>query len=291
MSTTPTLTHAEVLELAPLYVLGALDEHEVARVRAHLASCAQPHPDLDELGRVVPHLADALEPVDAPPELRARILAAVAEDARLRSGSVASQRPAVAGPAVAGPAVVGAAEVPSEAARREEAREPVALRARGERRTTWTRFALPVAAAFVIAALGGWNLLLQRQIADAGERAALLTSAVAALGTPGTSIARLTPTGGSPGAAGVAVVPRDGPGYLVLVGLPEAPAGKTYQAWYVSDVGPASIGLLRVEEGAPAVLAGLERRPGVEQVAVTVEPEGGSASPTTQPIVAGAFET
>ncbi len=267
MTAPAPVTHAEALDLAPLYVIGALDEHEAARVRGHLFTCPEPHAEFEELGAVVPHLADALEPVDAPPELRARILAAIAQDAAAR---LSPATPA----AVTAPARLRAAST-----------SPVRVASLAG----LARFALPLAAAFVIAALAGWNIVLQREAAEATQRATLLTQAVATLGTPGTSVARLSATTGATGVSGFAVLPRDGSGYLVLVGLPEAPQGKTYQAWYLTGGAPSSAGLLAVEEGAPAVLAGLQGS-GVERIAVTVEAEGGATAPTSAPIVAGSFE-
>ena len=44
------LSHDEVVDLAASFVLGALDEDEMAAVRAHLASCAESHAEFDELG-------------------------------------------------------------------------------------------------------------------------------------------------------------------------------------------------------------------------------------------------
>ena len=51
--TRPDLTCDEVRDLAASFVLGALDAAEADAVRAHLASCADPHAEIAELGRVL----------------------------------------------------------------------------------------------------------------------------------------------------------------------------------------------------------------------------------------------
>ena len=63
------------------------------------------------------------------------------------------------------------------------------------------------------------------------------------------------------------------------------PEGRVHQLWYVGASGPISAGVLPEEGGAgQAVLEG-RYTPG-DTVAITVEPEGGSELPTTEPIVA-----
>ena len=66
------MTHDEILELAAAYVLGALEHSEEQAVREHLATCDLPHPEFEELGSVVPVLAEALEPVEPSADLRER---------------------------------------------------------------------------------------------------------------------------------------------------------------------------------------------------------------------------
>lgn len=77
MSDMRTITCDEVDELASGYVLGALEHAEMEAVRAHLRSCGRPHPELVELGGVVPYLGAALDPVEPPASLRGRVRAAL----------------------------------------------------------------------------------------------------------------------------------------------------------------------------------------------------------------------
>lgn len=72
---------------------------------------------------------------------------------------------------------------------------------------------------------------------------------------------------------------------LTVTGLPPAPSGSTYQLWYIpADGAPRSAGFLTAAgAGSPTLLEG-----GIgnaSAVGVTLEPAGGSAAPTTDPVV------
>ncbi len=71
---------------------------------------------------------------------------------------------------------------------------------------------------------------------------------------------------------------------LLFDGLGPAPHGHEYQAWYIDAAGPHSAGVFQADEGSTAVLLKGELRAGVA-VGVTVEPEGGSEAPTTEPFL------
>src|SRR2546426_6254758 len=85
--TEPQMTCDQARDLAAGYVLGALDPSEDAAVRAHLATCDQPHPEFAQLGGVVPAFLelDESELVEPPADLRDRIMAAAAADLAARS--------------------------------------------------------------------------------------------------------------------------------------------------------------------------------------------------------------
>jgi len=76
-----------------------------------------------------------------------------------------------------------------------------------------------------------------------------------------------------------------GKSVLVTDGLAPAPAGSTYQIWYLSDAGaPASAGFVPAGERSAVVLQG--DLGAADGVGVTLEPEGGSPAPTTTPVLA-----
>jgi hypothetical protein len=86
------------------------------------------------------------------------------------------------------------------------------------------------------------------------------------------------------GADGRLVVQANGRGWLALSGLPDAPAGKTYEIWVIEGQTPRPAGLF---DGAPsATLVKVGRRvPAGAVVAVTEEQDGGVDAPTSTPVV------
>lgn len=254
------LSCAEATELAGVYVLDALDADERAEVAHHLATCTlSDHAEFAEIGAVVPALAASVEPIAAPAALRARVLEAYRAD--------------TAPVPVAPRAVVPAAP-------RQERRPWFALPRLGQ--------LAPLAAALlIVAVVGVWGLGARADADRAQQRAAELSSAIAALSAPGSAVAILHGSGPAAPASGFAAFPAQGGGYVVMVDLPSAPAGRTYQAWYIADGAPASAGLLSVGSDGYAVLSGAQAIPGTHTVALTLEPSGGSAAPTSDPIVVG----
>lgn len=131
------------------------------------------------------------------------------------------------------------------------------------------RWAVPVAAAAAIAAcaaigLGAWDVSLHDQLAGS-RRAALLRVPVS-------------------GASGSVVLAAGGTGALVLSDLAAAPAGETYEAWVISGRAVSPAGLFR--GGGPTTIVALSHPvPAGSQVAVTVEPAGGTAAPTRKPFI------
>jgi anti-sigma-K factor RskA len=76
------------------------------------------------------------------------------------------------------------------------------------------------------------------------------------------------------------VLAPDGEAVLVARGLPDAPIGKTYEAWVIGEQGPLPAALF--EGGETEIVLLDEPVPGGAKVAVTLEPEGGSEQPTGQ---------
>ncbi len=71
---------------------------------------------------------------------------------------------------------------------------------------------------------------------------------------------------------------------ILFDGLTAAPAGRTYQAWYIDADGPQSAGTFDASGDATAFLLDGALTAGAA-VGVTVEPDGGSDAPTTDPIL------
>jgi anti-sigma-K factor RskA len=72
---------------------------------------------------------------------------------------------------------------------------------------------------------------------------------------------------------------------LVAEDLPSAPEGETYQAWILREDVPEPAGLFEPNDTGAAAAPLEGSIEGAEAVAVTVEPSGGSSSPTNDPLM------
>jgi anti-sigma factor RsiW len=141
---------------------------------------------------------------------------------------------------------------------------------------------LAAAAALLVAVLSvtALNLgLLGRT--DRADRTAGLVAAV--LAAP--DARRVAALPGGTGQATVVVSRQRGQAVFVADGLPPAPAARTYQLWVVSRSGPRPAGLVEVAGEGPVTRLLDGPVTGNEQVAMTVERQGGAARPTSEPVV------
>jgi anti-sigma-K factor RskA len=77
-------------------------------------------------------------------------------------------------------------------------------------------------------------------------------------------------------------------GKLTVRNFPPAGGDRVYEAWRMRNGKPVPAGLFRVGDNGGATLAIEEPLKSGDQVLVTVEPGGGSAEPTSTPILAAA---
>lgn len=250
------MNHADAIELAGLYVLDALDPAERAQVDAHLASCPEAHDEFTDVGAVAPALATLADPVGAPAALKNKVLA------DYRAGAGAGTSTGV------------------------EAWEPASAAPARAARPSWLGWAAAAAAVLVIAVTAGWAYVAQSNADLDAQRTQMIARAIDVMAAPGSAVAVMEGSATAAGASGFAAVGADGAGYIVLVDMPVAPAGSTYQAWYIADGVPASAGLISVDRDGYAVMT-LAGRPGTQVIALTVEPTGGSEQPTSDPIAVG----
>ena len=271
------------LEHAAPYALGALDENERASFEAHLTTCDVCSAEVRELRNVAGLLATAAPDVVPPPRLRERILA----DAR-------SVRPSSAAPTDASPVTTS------------PAREH-----RGVSRSTSGRGALipwlAAAAAVAFAAYFGQQYRGERHERLAAQQA--LAAARIAIDSTTTALARhdsviasliapdvqtVTVSGSGPSPSARYFLDRRA-GRIVIAAnsLPPAASGRTYQLWGIqTGRPPVSLGTFNADSSGRALTtlpipAGLR----IAVTAVTDEPSGGSAQPTTTPFLAATWKS
>src|SRR3989442_8472154 len=88
------MTHDELRQLVPIYALDALEGDEELEVRSHLDVCPICRDALDAHVQAAGNLALFVEPVQPPPDLRRRLLEAMAGSGQAEP---AEPRPNVAG--------------------------------------------------------------------------------------------------------------------------------------------------------------------------------------------------
>jgi anti-sigma-K factor RskA len=267
-------THDDLRELAAGYVLGALGADERRRFEAHLAACDECAAEVRSLGPVVAGLAEAVPYREAPAYLRQRVLA-------IAGGGAGPARPADIPPG----AVLH--DVPSRA--------PV-----------WMAVAASIAALVV----AGYSLQLRGRVetlegrlrdaetrateAQAGlavaERAAARAhTTLAVLAAPDLARVELTSQPMAATARGRAFWSRSRGLVFTAANLPPLPVGRTYQLWIVTAQAPISAGLL-TPDASGSVTAMFDTPSDVAEpvaMAVTLEPEGGVASPTGDKVLVG----
>jgi anti-sigma-K factor RskA len=225
--------HEEFRDDLAAYALGALDEPEAERLRAHLEGCEECRRQLRWLEPAVELLPRTVEQLEPPERLRASLLDTVR------------------------------AEAP-EAAR--EAPQ---------------------------AARGGWwhrlGLAVWRPATAVAAAVTLVIGAVAGylIGEPtggGTSTLQAQAMPNAPGATGT--LARDGAsGILRVQHMPTLASNQVYEVWVQRDgkLEPSSLFVPRKDRSADAAVPdGLD---GADAVLVTKEPRGGSAQPTTSPVL------
>ncbi|WP_424347703.1 anti-sigma factor [Kocuria sp. CH-021] len=256
--------HAGVHADAALYAVDALEPGERAAFELHLRGCAACREEVAAFGEVGAHLASAVaEP--PPAALRANVLAAV-------RGTPQEQRSGHRAADPADPADPGAGDTSPGTV------VPLAPRPRPRRR--W----LAAAAAAVLlpgAALGGWALGTQSEqreqqlVAQEQDRQARLLSA------PDVTTRQLE-VDGRP--ATLVVSAQEDAALFVASGLTGPGEGREYQLWLVQGGTPVP----DVHFGGGDVQVWLDGDVGrAAAVAMTVEPAGGSETPTP-PVLATA---
>jgi anti-sigma-K factor RskA len=155
----------------------------------------------------------------------------------------------------------------------------VSLPGQRRARATWlVRVAAAIVALAIIAALGTVILRQQDRIDRLQASNTEITEVISA---PDAQMA-VAKTGG---ASGLVVFSRErNAAVFSSSGLADLPSDRVYQLWAIGPSGATSEGLLDYSNGRtePAVAQSLA---GAESLGVTAEPAGGSAAPTSDPVL------
>src|SRR5207245_4050921 len=129
---------------------------------------------------------------------------------------------------------------------------------------------LALAVALVVAATG--YVIAER---DASRYSAALAA------IPGARIVALAPTGEIAGARGSLVLPGNGDAPYLILDLPDAPSGKTWEAWVIHGQTAVAAGLTDARGLTTLVLRATVGAG--DPIAVTAEPAGGRDQPSGTP--------
>lgn len=134
---------------------------------------------------------------------------------------------------------------------------------------------LAVAAAFLVGAAGVGGYVVERDRAsDEHDRNEAITRVLSSKDAQ--TLAKSFPTGGN---VRMVMSPSKDTAVIFANELPDPGSGKVYQVWLIDGSGPIDQGTFR--RSGDMVMEGISD---ADSVAVTVEPEGGSRLPTTEPI-------
>jgi anti-sigma-K factor RskA len=268
------LSSGRAVDLAEVYALDAVDDAERAAIEHYLASAPQTERDAftERVRQARETLASSFTAEDEPPPgLLDRIMASLQPAGQAAADVSAGGRSTAAGPPVAAQPVREPSQRPAgdelgaARQRRDERRRPRGLR-------NWL---IGVAAAAVIA-LGGVGV--GAYVANQNDPVNQVLQA--------SDVRQATVEVSGGGKATVAISPSKDAVVVKMNGVPAPPAGKVYQMWLIPRDGsaPVSQGLMDAEAlSKPAVVKGIHA---AAALGITVEPVGGSKTPTTPPVAA-----
>ncbi|CAH0180450.1 MULTISPECIES: anti-sigma factor [unclassified Arthrobacter] len=269
------LASGRVVDLAEVYALNAVDDAERAAIEQFLASA--PAADRDAFNDRVRQARETLATSftaeeEPPPGLLDRIMASLPAPAAQPSpaatplpGTGPQTTPVMPHPVRESSGIAAADELGAARKRREERRRPQGMR-------NWL---VGVAAAAVIA-LGGVGV--GAYVANQNDPLNQVMQA--------SDVRQATVDVNGGGTATVSISPSKDAAVVKMNGVPAPPAGKVYQMWLIPKDGsaPVSQGLMDAEAlSKPAVVKGIGS---AAALGITVEPEGGSATPTLPTVAA-----
>jgi anti-sigma-K factor RskA len=270
------MTWKKVKAIAPLYVIGALDEKTAHDVEAALHSATPEQQRVIAQWREVAALLPQALPLQTPPDyLRERLLNRIAEETRQTPIEIAVEESTL-----------------KEIAERDEKKVlPFVQPRRAESRTArWLLIAATALLALASAYLFTQSAKLARERDDLSRERNSLTEEMAAwrrqvddIVSPRTKVIAMVGDETPQANAKVFWDTKAQQWDIYIFDLPAPPSDKDYQLWYVTKNAKISAAVFRTDEQGQTVLK-LTLPPdalaGLAATAVTLEPRGGSPQPT-----------
>ncbi|MEP6478801.1 MAG: anti-sigma factor [Rhodoglobus sp.] len=246
--------------LSGAYALNALDNDERTEFEAQLGESEETRNEVTELSDTAVLLGLAVEPVEPSAELKTSIMAKLASTPQLPR-EVAPVRTLTPAPQI-------------------EDDAPAAATARIRWFTRPVAALTAVAAAIAIIVGGG---VIANSLIDNGSQVAEANQLAAINAADDFQQTVVDVDGG--GSAKLVWSLELASSALIVDGLKQLPSDRTYELWYIDAAGARPAGVFSVgsDGGTWQVLDGKMAKG--DTVGVTVEPRGGSESPTTDPII------
>jgi anti-sigma-K factor RskA len=282
----------EVRELAALYALGALTQHEARSFEIHLRDCPVCTSELRRLEHASAGIGLAAEEMETPEYLRDLLLARIERETPIPV-SVASANPNE-------PALKAISKI-----------DELKLDKRGSRSSGYWRiacvFLIFINLASIIKLLSIWHLStalqtrltadglaadeLRKKLEDQKNKPADIAQILEVKDKPGMRIAWLAGQPPAQAFSGTLFWDMEQHRYLLMGSFPPAPQGKAYQLWFVTPATKVSAGLIQTNpDGSTYATVPISIDPlDATAVGITLEPDGGSSSPTTRFCASGRF--
>jgi anti-sigma-K factor RskA len=272
------MTWDEVKELAPLYVIGALDEKSARDLEASLHSATPEQLRIIARWRDVAALLSQALPLQTPPDyIKERLLNGIAEEAQKTPIEIAVEE-----------------SVMAEMAEWDEKKVlPFIQPRRAESRTArWMLIAATALLAFTSAYLFTQNAKLARERDNLSRERASLSEELAGVRrqvddivSPRTRVIAMVGEEAPQANAKVVWDTMEQQWVIYIFDLPTLPSDKDYQLWYVTGKAKISAAIFHPsadEQGRTVLTLKLppEALAGLAATAVTLEPKGGSPQPT-----------
>lgn len=272
------------------YALNAVSAEERAAVEAHMRASQAARNEVTELQDTAVLLGLAAEPVAPSADLKARLMAQIAVTPQLApETAVEATAESAAAPSTQSrlTAVPATPDAASARSLPDTASQPAPSRAQLKARSMWSRPLVGVAAvAAAIAIFFGGGVAITGVLTPTNNPSEQEAAAVAAIRAANDMQQKVVE---DPEAGTSATVMWSGElaqAALIVNGMPKLDDDQDYELWYIGDDGPRAAGTFEVDDkgAATKVLEG-DMRAG-DVIGVTIEPEGGSDTPSGDPIMA-----